>query len=56
MSNALSLPEKVEYLEREMIVDALKNTHGCQRHTAKELGLTERILGYKIKKYGILKK
>jgi Nif-specific regulatory protein len=56
MSNALSLPEKVEYLEREMIVDALKNTHGCQRHAAKELGLTERMLGYKIKKYAILKK
>jgi Nif-specific regulatory protein len=56
MSNALSLPEKVEYLEREMIVDALKNTHGCQRHAAKELGLTERMLGYKIKKYNILKK
>ncbi|MHC4998028.1 MAG: helix-turn-helix domain-containing protein, partial [Planctomycetota bacterium] len=30
--------------------------HGCQRHAAKELGLTERMLGYKIKKYGILKK
>ena len=56
MSNALSLPEKVEYLEREMIVDALKKTQGCQRHAAKELGLTERMLGYKIKKYNILKK
>ena len=39
-----------------MIVDALKNTQGCQRHAAKELGLTERMLGYKIKKYSILKK
>lgn len=56
MANALSLPEKIEYLEREMIVDALKNTHGCQRHAAKELGLTERMLGYKIKKYNILRK
>ena len=56
VSSAFSLPEKVEYLEREMIVDALKNTHGCQRHAAKELGLTERMLGYKIKKYNILKK
>ncbi|RKY13479.1 MAG: sigma-54-dependent Fis family transcriptional regulator [Planctomycetota bacterium] len=56
MSNALSLPEKIEYLEREMIVDALKNTQGCQRHAAKELGLTERMLGYKVKKYSILKK
>ena len=56
VSSAFSLPEKVEYLEREMIVDALKNTHGCQRHAAKELGLTERMLGYKIKKYNILKR
>jgi Nif-specific regulatory protein len=56
MSDGLTLPEKVGYLEREMIVDALKKTKGCQRHAAVELGLTERILGYKIKKYQILKK
>ncbi len=55
-SDALTLPEKVEYMEREMIVDALKKTQGCQRHAAKELGLTERMLGYKIKKYRILKR
>jgi Nif-specific regulatory protein len=56
ISDAFTLPEKVESLEREMIVDALKKTKGCQRHAAKELGLTERMLGYKIKKYRILKK
>ena len=56
VSSALTLPEKVESLEHEMIVDALKKTHGCQRHAAKELGVTERILGYKIKKYNILKR
>ena len=56
MSNSLTLPEKVEYLEREMIVDALKKTQGCQRHAARELGLTERMLGYKIKKYNILRR
>lgn len=55
-AEALTLPEKIETLEREMIVDALKKTQGCQRHAAKELGVTERILGYKIKKYDILKK
>jgi Nif-specific regulatory protein len=53
---SLTLPEKVETLEREMIVDALKKTHGCQRHAAKELGITERMLGYKIKKYHVLSK
>jgi Nif-specific regulatory protein len=56
LSNALTLPEKIEYIEREMIVDALKKTRGFQRHAAKELGVTERVLGYKIKKYEILKK
>ncbi|MBC8378287.1 MAG: sigma 54-interacting transcriptional regulator [Planctomycetes bacterium] len=55
-TDGLSLPEKVEHMEWEMIVDALKRTHGCQRHAAKELGLTERMLGYKVKKYNILKK
>jgi len=55
-TNSLTLPEKIEYLEREMIVDALKKTHGCQRHAAVDLGLTERMLGYKIKKYSILKR
>jgi len=55
-SDALTLPEKVENLEREMIVDALKKTGGCQRRAAVELGLTQRILGYKIKKYEVLKR
>lgn len=56
LATALTLSEKVEFLEREMIVDALKKTHGCQRHAARELGITERMLGYKIKKYKILSK
>jgi Nif-specific regulatory protein len=48
-----TLPEMVANLEKEMIVDALKKVGGQQRKAAKELGLTERILGYKLKKYGI---
>ncbi|MCE5187131.1 MAG: sigma 54-interacting transcriptional regulator [Planctomycetaceae bacterium] len=55
-ANTLTLPEKVEYVEREMIIDALKKTQGSQRLAARELGVTERILGYKIKKYRILRK
>jgi len=39
--------------ERELIVDALKKCGGQQRKAAVELGITERILGYKIRKYGI---
>lgn len=55
-TETLTLMERVEYLEREMIVDALKKTHGNQRQAAKDLGLTERIIGYKIKKYNILRR
>ena len=55
-SDALTLPQKIENLEREMIVDALKKTGGCQRRAAMELGVTPRILGYKIQKYAILQR
>ena len=48
-----SLTEIVENTERELIVDALKRCGGQQRKAASQLGTTERILGYKIKKYKI---
>jgi len=51
-----SFTEIIVNKERELIVDALKKCGGQQRRAAQELGLTERILGYKIKKYGILPK
>ncbi|UCD51027.1 MAG: hypothetical protein JSW27_00025, partial [Phycisphaerales bacterium] len=48
-----SLTEIIANKERELIVDALKKAGGRQRSAAAELGITERILGYKIKKYNI---
>ncbi len=48
-----SLPEIIENKEQELIIDALKRCGGQQRKAAHDLGVTERILGYKIKKYGI---
>ena len=48
-----TLTEIIENKERELIVDALKKNNGKQRKTADDLGVTERILGYKIKKYEI---
>jgi Nif-specific regulatory protein len=36
-----------------LIVDALKKCGGQQRRTARELGITERMLGYKLRKYNI---
>jgi Nif-specific regulatory protein len=48
-----SLTQIVENTERELIVDALKKSGGQQRQAARELGITERMLGYKLRKYGI---
>jgi Nif-specific regulatory protein len=48
-----SLTEIISNMERELIVDALKKSGGQQRKAAKDLGITERILGYKIKKHNI---
>jgi len=47
------LPTAVQKLEEKMIYDALKKAGGNQRRAAKALGLTERILGYKVKNYQI---
>ena len=51
-----SLTDIIANKERELIIDALKKSGGRQREAAKELDLTERILGYKIKKYAIYPK
>lgn len=49
----LSLESAVEAFERGLIQDALKSNHGNIAKTARVLDSTQRILGYKIKKYGI---
>ena len=49
-----TLTEVIENKERELIVDALKKTGGHQKKAAFELGITERMLGYKIRKYNVL--
>ncbi len=49
----LSLESAVAAFERDMIQDALKSTGGNITQAAASLGSTERIVGYKIKKYGI---
>ena len=48
-----SLKEKVKGLEREAIISALKECNGVRSRAARMLGITERMIGYKIKKYGI---
>ena len=48
-----TLPEQVEAVEKELIYDALKESGGNQTKAGKLLGLTERNLRYKLKKYNI---
>jgi len=47
------LGEAVSSIEKEMIIDALSRTKGNQTKAADELGISERVLRYKIKKYEI---
>jgi len=47
------LPEILEDVERERIIKALHQNHGVQTKAAESLGLSERMLRYKMKKYGI---
>jgi len=48
-----SLQESIERFERELLIDALKTSRGNMRKAAQNLETTERIFGYKVKKYGI---
>ncbi len=48
-----NLSSAVEELEKRLIQDALQKTGGNQRKAAQLLGVTERILGYKVKIYGL---
>jgi len=48
-----SLAEKVEQIEKDEITNALKETDWVKAKAARKLGMTERIIGYKIKKYNI---
>jgi Nif-specific regulatory protein len=47
------LDAKLSAIEYEMIIDALKTYGGKMTEAARELGLTRRMLGLRMKKYGI---
>ena len=42
-------------LEREMLKRALEESGWIQARAARKLGITERVLGYKLGKYGLKK-
>jgi DNA-binding NtrC family response regulator len=48
-----SLHETLDTVERGLILDALKETGGVQTRAAERLGISERVLRYKLKKYSI---
>ncbi|MBZ0156733.1 MAG: hypothetical protein K8I29_11075 [Alphaproteobacteria bacterium] len=48
-----TLKDKVEEMEREEILTALRENRWIMAQAARKLGITERMIGYKIKKYGI---
>ncbi len=48
-----SLPESLEEVEKDLIVKALHQHQGIQTKAAENLGISERVLRYKMKKYNL---
>ncbi|MDP0499877.1 MAG: sigma 54-interacting transcriptional regulator [Verrucomicrobiota bacterium JB022] len=48
-----TIEEAIQAVEREMIIDALKDTKSNMAEAARRLGLTERKMGLRVKKYDI---
>jgi DNA-binding NtrC family response regulator len=48
-----SLKENLEELEYRMVAQALQSCDGHQVNAALQLGISERMLRYKLKKYGL---
>lgn len=53
MNEADSLIGRIREIEREEIVTALRECGWVMARAARRLGITERMIGYKVKKYGI---
>jgi len=51
-----TLQERLEAVEREMIISALEKSDWVQTRAAERLGISERVLRYKMKKDGIRKR
>jgi two-component system response regulator AtoC len=48
-----SLDDAISAFEKAMLVDALRKTEGSQSKAAKQLGISERSMWYRVKKYAI---
>jgi Nif-specific regulatory protein len=51
-----TLDETLDNVEREMLIEALKSSRGNCARAARALGLTERVMGLRVKKHGIAPK
>ncbi len=51
----MNLKNKIKGIEKDEIIKALQECSWIKIRAAKKLGITERMIGYKIKKYGIKK-
>jgi len=47
------LDDAISALEKRMVIEALKKANGSQVRAAKRLGISERSMWYRVKKYGI---
>jgi len=48
-----TLEERLDTVERELVVDALKASQGNMAQAARELGLSERVMALRVQKHGI---
>ena len=48
-----TLPDALEQLERQLITEALKEHRGNMGHAAQALGISERVMGLRMRKFGL---
>jgi len=48
-----TLPAMLDAVERDLLIDALKTAHGKMAPAARLLGITERLMGLRVKKHAI---
>jgi len=53
LSNQMHTKGSLQDMEKESIIKALMDNHGIQTKAAKQLGMTARQIGYKVRKYDI---
>lgn len=51
----ITLKERMEDMERDEIISALTECNGIMARAARKLGITARMIGYKVNKYRIKK-